>query len=94
MDFTDRICVLSVPLAKFISLTNTLRDCVLKTLIGCDAFGVCKVMEVVRGTSVAVIRKHESSNLNGVLTHDIDATDVPGPLSVPVITGDLAGKAS
>ena len=94
MDFTDRICVLSVPRSKFISWTNTLWDCVLKTLIGCDVFGVCKVMEVVRGTSVATIKKHESSNLNGVLTHDIDATDVSGPLSVAVITGDPAGKAS
>lgn len=94
MDFTDRICVLSVPRSKFISLTNTLRNRVLKTLIGCEVFGVCKVMEVVRRTSVATIRKQESSNLNGVLTHDIDAIDVPGPLSVAVITGDPAGKTS
>lgn len=66
----------------------------LKTLIGCDGFGVCKLMEVVRDTSVATIRKHKSSGRNGVLTRDIYATDVPGPLPVAVVTGDPAGKVS
>ena len=79
---------------KFISLTNTFWGCVLKTVIRCDVFRVSKQMEVVRDTSVATIKKHESSNLKGVLTHDIYATDVSGSLSVAVITGDPAGKAS
>ena len=85
----------SVPRSKFISLTNTLWGCVLKTLIGCDVFDVSKLTEVVRDTSVATIRKRESSSLRGGgLTHDIYATDVRGSLSVAVITGDPAGKAS
>ena len=86
--------MVSVPLSKFISLTNTLWGFVLKTLIGCDVFGVCKLMEVVRDTSVATIRSLESSSLNGVLTQDIYATAGLGALSVAVTTGDPARNAS
>ena len=62
----DRICMLSVARSKFISLTITLWGCVLKTLTGYDVFGVSMHMEVVGDTSVATIRKHEMSGLNGV----------------------------
>lgn len=61
----DQICVLNVPRSKFILLTNTLRGGVLKTLIGCDVFGVSKLMEDVRDTSVAAIRKHKNPGLSG-----------------------------